>query len=77
MTTMYACNTTTLLHSIAIRQNRTIEKGGNEREHTYTYKQTYCERRQRIKRRVEIKTKREYNEYNEWKKADGVMSTNR
>ncbi len=35
---MYACITiTALLHSIAIRQNRTIEKGGNERERTHTY----------------------------------------
>jgi hypothetical protein len=71
MTTMYACTTTTLLHSIAIRQNRTIERGGNEREHTHThihtYKQTYCKRRRWIRTRVEIKTKREYNEYDEWK----------
>ncbi len=39
MTTMYARTTTTtiLLHSIAIRQNRTIEKEGNERERTHTY----------------------------------------
>jgi hypothetical protein len=92
MTTMYACTITTtnittatiLLHSIAIRQNRTIKKGGNEREHTYTHTYIHtiqanieCEGRRRIRTRIEIKTKREYNEYDEWKKADGVMSTKR
>ncbi len=89
---MYACTTTTtitnnttttiLLHSIAIRQNRTIEKGGNEREHTHTHIHTIqanikCEGRRRIRTGIEIKIKREYNEYDEWKKADGVMSTKR
>jgi len=33
---VYVC-TTILLHYIAIRQNRIIEKGGNERERIYTY----------------------------------------
>ncbi len=33
---VYAC-TTILLHYIAIRQNRIIEKGGNQRERIYTY----------------------------------------